>query len=266
MTVVIMVVVMLRGEEPCVPLISTTTEARYEEADALALQTAKDKALRTLAKTKSETIALNSEETVKVGQIVMFVDLKYRYLDEKGMNMLAALLATASTTDTTNNSVVETVWERLVNLANNFVDGVLSIFKLKAEKVETSELCVDGVCINASDLRQLLNNTGSTNQSNTGNQGGGSTLETPVEEENDVPPVVSDTGTTTATGTEPVVDEAESEEDGDLESEQVENTETEDVEVTNDEVVVEETTEEESANNEVNQTETGTATDTTITS
>jgi hypothetical protein len=41
--------------------------------------------------------------------------------------------------------------------SHHFVDGVLSVFKLKADRVEVKEeLCVDGVCINADDLRDLL--------------------------------------------------------------------------------------------------------------
>jgi hypothetical protein len=50
----------------------------------------------------------------------------------------------------------ETLWDRLKGLAQNFVDGVLTIAGIKADKVETSELCVDDVCVNASDLRALL--------------------------------------------------------------------------------------------------------------
>jgi hypothetical protein len=51
----------------------------------------------------------------------------------------------------------ETLLDRIKNLANNFVDGVLSIFELRVNRVEVSEeLCVDGVCLNADDLRRLL--------------------------------------------------------------------------------------------------------------
>ena len=48
--------------------------------------------------------------------------------------------------------------ERLVALADAFVDGVLSVFEIRAERVETDELCVDGVCITADDLRTILEN------------------------------------------------------------------------------------------------------------
>ena len=43
-----------------------------------------------------------------------------------------------------------------MTLAENFVDGVLSVFTLKADRVETKELCVEGVCVNASELQELL--------------------------------------------------------------------------------------------------------------
>jgi hypothetical protein len=138
-----------------VPLKATTTVAQYDEADALAAQEAKEEALAELAATPSEEVILADDREVKVGVIVMFVKLEKRTLDGDGMAMVAALLSHASGTD--GEVSEETVWERLVNLANNFVDGVLSVFTLKADKVETKELCVDGVCVNANDLRTMLN-------------------------------------------------------------------------------------------------------------
>ena len=55
----------------------------------------------------------------------------------------------------------ETLWSRLKELAQNFVDGVLTITGIKtnlveSDRVETSELCVDDVCVTADDLRALL--------------------------------------------------------------------------------------------------------------
>ena len=142
------------GDKPCVPLKATTTEAQYDEADALAAEEAKAEALRELAATESEEVELENGREVLVGQLVMFVNLERRTLDGRGMDMVAALLMDASSTD--GGVSAETVWERLVNLANNFIDGVLSVFTLKAERIETKELCVDSVCINANDLQKLL--------------------------------------------------------------------------------------------------------------
>jgi parallel beta-helix repeat protein len=138
------------GEAPCVPLRATTTSAQYDEADALALAEAKERALRSLARQSSDVAITAGGDEVRVGQIVMFVDLRYRYLDADGETMLAALSAQIGEEET------DTVWSRLVELAHNFVDGVLSVLTLKADRVETNELCVDGVCVTADDLRTLL--------------------------------------------------------------------------------------------------------------
>jgi len=141
------------GEEPCIPLVSTTTDAQVQEAQALAEAEAQAEALEALKYVQSERVTLTSGEEVRVGQIVMFVSLEERYIDEDGIAMLAALVAAPTVTGEVEG---ETIWSRLVTLAQNFVDGVLSVLTLKADKIETSELCVDGVCVNADDLRTLL--------------------------------------------------------------------------------------------------------------
>ena len=157
------------GEEPCVPLKSLTKDEQIKEAEAIAKREAEERELAKLAKISSESIALENGKEVKVGQIVMFVDLRQRYLDEVGAEMVTAMTAKASTTKA-NEVGEETVWQRVVNLANNFVDGVLSVFTLKADRVEVKDqLCVDGVCLNADDLRNLLKNK-EINQSVDGNQ------------------------------------------------------------------------------------------------
>jgi hypothetical protein len=140
----------------CVPLTATTTEAQYDEADRLAAEEAKAAALAALALVPSEEVALTAEETVQIGQIVMFIDPGFRYLDEAGMAMVAALMAT-TTEEVEGEEVEGTLWQRLVTLAQNFVDGVLTITGLKTDRIETKELCVDGVCLNADDIRTLLN-------------------------------------------------------------------------------------------------------------
>ncbi len=149
------------GEEVCKPLLATSTDGRVVEAQALAKREAEERELARLANIAAERVNTVNGQEVKVGQIVMFVDLRNRSLDEVGAEMITALMAKASTTD---SEVSETVWQRLVNLANNFVDGVLSVFTLKADKVEVKDqLCVDGVCVTGDDLRQLLNRNNSSN-------------------------------------------------------------------------------------------------------
>ncbi len=143
------------GEAPCVPLIATSTDGQAAEAQMLANAEAQAEALAALKNIRSEQVTLDNGSEVRIGQIVMFVSLNERFLDEEGKTMIAALVAGAL--DSTGDVSEETVWTRLVTLANNFVDGVLSILTLKADRVEVKEeICVDGVCLNAEDLRQLL--------------------------------------------------------------------------------------------------------------
>lgn len=175
------------GEAPCVPLQTETEDEQVAEANALAAAEAKADALAALALVPSETVTL-AEREVQVGQIVMFVDLRYRYLDAESSTMLAALMATT----TAANDAVETIWQRLVILAENFIDGVLSVFTLKADRVETKELCVDGVCVDAENLRTLLN------------QSAGTPVESTIETNDDevVVTVIGGGEDTTATSTE----------------------------------------------------------------
>jgi hypothetical protein len=148
------------GEAPCVPLVATTTDGQVAEAEALAIAEAQAEALAALANVASKRVTLGNGEEVKIGQIVMFVTLKERYLDANGKELIAALLASPSSAAVIDG-VTESVWQRLVTLANNFVDGVLSVFTLKADRIEVkNELCVDGVCVDAATLQQLLQNAG----------------------------------------------------------------------------------------------------------
>jgi hypothetical protein len=129
-------------------------------------------------------------ETVKLGQAVMFITLG-TYHTATTTTMLAELMDTSIVE---NGDGVETLWDRVKTLAQNFVDGVLAITGLKADKVETNELCVDGVCINGDQLRALLNGSGQTSG------GGGSPSPSPestpelgvTEEPESVPEVVGE--------------------------------------------------------------------------
>jgi hypothetical protein len=142
------------GEEACVPLIATSTDGQAAEAEALAAAEAQAAALAALANVQSERVTLDDGREVRVGQVVMFVKLSNRDIDETGKLMIAALLANASTTGA---EVGETIWQRLVSLANGFIDGVLSVLTLKVDVLEVNnDLCVDGVCVTSENLRQLL--------------------------------------------------------------------------------------------------------------
>lgn len=95
----------------------------------------------------------------------MFVDLSKRWIDESQLASIGILFGTSSI-EQVGDIEEETIFDRLVKLANSFVDGVLSIFEIRVNRIEVeNELCVDGVCINADDLRNLLDSQNSTNQS-----------------------------------------------------------------------------------------------------
>jgi hypothetical protein len=159
------------GDKPCIPLKSVSKDDQVKEAEALVKREAEERELAKLAKIESETKVLANGQVVKVGQIVMFVDLRNRDLGELGAEMVLALTANTDS----NNEEENTIWKRLVNLANNFVDGVLSVFTLKADRVEiNNQLCVDGVCVTGEELRQMLNKNNQNNES-------------PVNTQNDIP-------------------------------------------------------------------------------
>ncbi|MCA9355429.1 hypothetical protein KC865_02660, partial [Candidatus Kaiserbacteria bacterium] len=80
----------------------------------------------------------------------------YRWLDDRELAGLQTLMSTSNITVFGKNEN-ETLFDRLVMLANRFVDGILSVFELRANRVEVAdELCVDDVCVTADDLRALL--------------------------------------------------------------------------------------------------------------
>ena len=196
------------GEAECVPLVGTTTDAQVLEAEALAAAEAQAEALEALKYVSSERVMLENGEQVRVGQIVMFVSLEERYLDEDGIAMVAALLAAAPGADEDDEEESETIWSRLVTLASNFVDGVLSVFTLKADRVEVQdEICVDGVCLNADDLRQLLdaNSTAETGPLEEPEET--PEPETPVEEPEEVVEEETQEEEVTETPTEPEAEE-----------------------------------------------------------
>jgi len=151
-------------EAPCVPLVATTSDAQVHEAETLAAAEARERELRRLAREGSARVTLTADRSVQVGQIVMFVDLGYRYLGEVEQSMLAGLMMSGEATSTLTLGEADTVWSRLVRLASGFVDGVLSLTGLKADRVETSELCVDDVCVTADDLRALLQQSNADEQ------------------------------------------------------------------------------------------------------
>jgi hypothetical protein len=144
------------GEAPCVPLKATTTDDRVREAEVLAATEAKQRALRQLARTPSERVTLSTGEVVKVGQITMFVQREYRYLDDAQLAQMTALSSTSTDAYVPANEENPTLFDRMAMLASSFMDGVLDIFKIKTQEVETEKLCIGSTCVDEATLKALL--------------------------------------------------------------------------------------------------------------
>ena len=171
------------GEEGCAPdkvkkttVTITTDDSEYQDM------------LATLTNEEPQDAETLGGEATTIGQALMFIDLAWYQSDTEKI-MLSELTSTSSLI---NGNGTETVWDRLKSLAQGFVDGVLSVLELKANRVEVqSELCVDGVCVTADDLRMILEkaygeNPGGATDNNTDGTGGGDTTPPSVEE----PPVL----------------------------------------------------------------------------
>jgi hypothetical protein len=162
------------GEGACVPLTATTTTGQINEVNNRLAQESVAQQVQALKRVNAQTRTV-AGKSVKVGQVVMFVQAGHRWVDETQLASLGSLFATSTLTESGENEN-ETMFDRLVTLANSFVDGVFSIFELRADRVEVAEeLCVDGVCIDADDLRQMLEgNQANQNTNSTGGDPNGS--------------------------------------------------------------------------------------------
>ncbi|MCA9361267.1 hypothetical protein KC845_01775 [Candidatus Kaiserbacteria bacterium] len=142
---------------------------------------------------------MNAENgSVSVGTILMFVKLG-RFDDVRTAEVIQELLSTSTdlVLGAKNNSG-ETLWSRLKELAQNFVDGVLTITGLKTDIVETEQLCIEDVCVTADDLRSLLNGNGS---------GSGPTSPSPEPSPSSPPEPIEDEVATSTIDTEPEAEE-----------------------------------------------------------
>jgi hypothetical protein len=141
------------GEEECV---ARNTE-RFEEVEFVTSDESQEmqEALLDLASENAEEMETSAGEQVAVGQALMFVNLGWHQTVEE-QTILTELTST-STDLVLDGDGEETLWSRLKTLAQGFVDGILSVAGLRAENVYVeNQLCVDGVCVTADDLRALL--------------------------------------------------------------------------------------------------------------
>jgi hypothetical protein len=155
------------GEEACEPLVATTSAGQINEVNNRLAEDSVAEQIHALKQTRAQTRTLADGQSVRVGQVVMFVQAGHRWIDESRLASLDALFSTSTLTEI-GEKENETLFDRLVALANSFVDGVFSIFELRADRVEVAdELCVDGVCVGADDLRSLLEMSTKTNEHTT---------------------------------------------------------------------------------------------------
>jgi hypothetical protein len=95
----------------------------------------------------AEIIEIEEGRTVAVGQVIMFIDLDYRFA-QKETDFLMEILSTTTNGEGTRE---ETLWDRLKVLAQNFVDGVLRVAGIK-----TDELCVGEVCVDEAQFLKMV--------------------------------------------------------------------------------------------------------------
>ncbi len=200
----------------CDPVTLDELAAQEEAAaaEAQARADAEQAALDALANEPAETRYVG-DNAVRVGSITMFVD--------RGIHLAGTHLDVLNELVSTSTELVlgaeegsgETLWSRLKLLAQNFVDGVLAVTGIKTERVETSELCVDDVCVTADDLRALLNGTHTPSSTPTENPAPAPVPDTSGGEPTEPTEPAPNTGgtetppTETATSTEPAATSSE---------------------------------------------------------
>lgn len=162
------------------------------------------------------------------GQIIVFIQNTYfdgYYDNSSSTDMLNASSSTSTITTVTqdgNRTVLAngSIADRFTHLVRLAIEKLSDIFlniklwiqNLKADKVETKELCIDDLCINKEQLQNLLNNqnqnnfnnsnnsNNSTNNSNTGNTTNTENTNTDSTENGTTTDNGTDNSTSTSTG------------------------------------------------------------------
>jgi hypothetical protein len=176
------------GAKPCKPRdVKRFSNIAQKTTDQSA---AMRKALLDIADDEPEEATTPDGKEVMIGQALLFVNLSpFQTLAQT--DILNELTST-STDLVLGGDGEETLWSRVKTLAQGFVDGVLTVTGIRAENVYVeNQLCVDGVCVTADDLRALLqqahqpeNGSGNDDDGGGGDQseGGGGENPPPPEE------------------------------------------------------------------------------------
>jgi|GEM_PF-1028818 len=125
----------------------------------------KTSALNELKSEVAEVAYTKDGEEVTIGQAIMFVHL-HDFIAQSSRDILTELSATSSVL---NGNGTETLWSRVKELAQNFVDGVLRVAGIK-----TDELCVGDVCVNEATFLRMVENAGGAQASGDTSTGTGS--------------------------------------------------------------------------------------------
>jgi hypothetical protein len=147
-------------------------------------------------------VALDDYKTVTAsGTVLVFVGNKTNLTiaDQVRQKLFTAdLNATSTVFSTLTADTTDTIWNRLVKLAEGFKDGVLTLAGFKADKIETNQLCVGSTCITESELKDLIN------QKNAAAAQSSTPTPTPAPSPTPIPsPTAPDPVTTTSTTTPP---------------------------------------------------------------
>ena len=126
----------------------------------------KTNALKELKAESAKIAYTKNGEEVTIGQAIMFVHL-HDFIAQGGRDILTELSATSSVL---NGNGTETLWSRVKELAQNFVDGVLRVAGIK-----TDELCVGDVCVNEATFLRMVENAGGAQTSGDTTIGSGGT-------------------------------------------------------------------------------------------
>jgi hypothetical protein len=126
------------------------------------------------------------------GTILIYVSPHYAF----GMNPDPAILGEDGAATSTAVLAGRTILDRMIELANGFVGGVLSTIGIQTTTVNTANLCVGAVCVDEATFLKMVENSGAA-----------PTDEPPVPTEPDPQEEDGDDGGETASSTDPVTEE-----------------------------------------------------------
>ncbi len=198
------------GDEPCVPLEATSTEDQIEEVNEIIETESVEEALDELREIESETMTIDGGEEVQVGQIVMFVKLQERFVDEGQLAALGVLLGTSTDSEierpnffaSEDKSLLESIIDTLTVMWERIIGNT--------DRNDAQELEIDQLRERVQQLEEALGTTPpepedqSDDETNDNGGGGGG---------GDTPPAGDTGSTTTSSTTEPVNDPEDTVED-----------------------------------------------------